>query len=137
MVDWDGFESDDPADYSEFVPSDNLFDDLPDYEYLGRAYLLPDGSVYADAYALPDTDFRHVSFDTLDSFFDRDRDDEQMSWTDFAKDVPFGFDRDDPDIRGPFPSEDDVNNFINETGLWWADIYYDDDTDTYFVDVSY
>ena len=137
MVDWDDYLPEEPSDYAEFSQSADPLDDLPDYEYLGRAYLLPDGSAFADAYALPDTDFAHVSYDSLDTFFDIDRGDEQMSWADFAKDIGLNFDRDDPDVRGPFPSEEDVNNFIQETGLWWADIYYDDDTDTYFVDVSY
>lgn len=137
MVDWDDFNPDYPSDWDENVPP--IDDDLPDPFYLGRADLLPSGELFADIYAdTPTGDYslRDVDFTGIEEILGIDEGHDQ-GWADFAKDLPFDFDQDDPDVRGPFPDEESVNDFINETGLYWADIYYDDVTDDYFIDVSY
>ena len=135
---WDDFDGIEDS-WSEDIPL-GFDDDLPDPFYLGRADLLPSGELFVDVYAdTPTGDYGRdrISFDDLERLLGIDEPDEQETWADQAGDLPFGFDQDDPDIRGPFPDEDSVNNFIDETGMYWADIYYDADHDEYFLDVSY
>lgn len=136
-MDWDDFYPDTDDDYNEFIPPTD--DDLPDPFLLGRVDLLPSGELFADIYAdtpTGDYDRREISLAGIEELLGLDEGQDQ-GWADMAEPLPFGFDADDPDIRGPFPDEESVNEFINETGMYWADIYYDPITNEYFIDVSY
>lgn len=131
---WDDYQPDFPDDWSEDIPPE--FDEPPDPFFLGRADLLPSGELWADIYAdTPTGDYNlsAISFDEINSVLGLDED---TTWADFAKDMPFTFDADDPNIRGPFFDEEAVNNFITETGMYWAEIYYDPERDEYFINVT-
>lgn len=137
MTDWNDFDGIE-EDWSEVIPPE--FDDMPDPVFLGRADLLPSGELWADLYTdqvTGDYSLQDVRFDSIRNLLGIEDAEDLSTWADKAEALPFGFDHDDPDIRGPFFDQDAVNNFIDETGMYWADIYYDAESDEYFIDVSY
>lgn len=51
--------------------------------------------------------------------------------------VPDDYDYGSPDARGAY-DKDEVLEFLNATGFWGISlVYYDEDTDSYYVDVNY
>jgi len=139
MVDWSDFDGIEYSWGEDIPPIDPA--DLEQPFFLGEVNLLPSGELFAEVYSRgeqADFSLGNVDYSGIDALLGIDRDDDTIeTWADHADALPFEFDADDPDIRGPFFDEEDVNNFINETGLYWADIYYDYETDEYFIDVSY
>lgn len=133
---FDDFYPDDPGDWGELPPPDEEFP--PEPLFLGRADLLPSGELWADVYTdsvTGDYSLRDVSYDSIDQLLGRDA--SEGDWVDdHATSLPNGFDSMEDGIRGPFPDSESVHNFLQETGLWWADVYYDPELDEYWIDVE-
>lgn len=51
--------------------------------------------------------------------------------------IPDDFDRDNPDVRGPFHDLESLVNFMRETGLGdFGDAFFDADTDEFFFEIT-
>lgn len=135
MSDWDG-ESFDPWPTWDSRPEDDDFSLDP--ELLGRVPLTDDGSIFADVYGVDGTTFEDIpqggfDFSDLNDLLGIPNDDDlyAMEVNDFSDYVP-GI---DDDLR-EFPTLEAVREFLNDTGFWDSDVYYDADEDRYYVDVE-
>lgn len=124
--------SDFPPDDYEFNSTEEDFDP----PFLGSADIDDQGShvdIYADESDPPEGgyQFRDV-FNILD--IDPDQD---FLFNQITIDGTENFDAGSTDARGPY-DRDEAIEFLNDTG-WWgiADVYYDEETDSYFIDINY
>lgn len=120
---------------------DELFDFDDDEadggEDLGRFELDGEGS-YADVHAGGGAEFDPQDMDFSDIFDALDIDvDQEFLLNQIMIDGLDNYDSSDVDARGPY-DRTEVIEFLNDTG-WWgiADVYYDADSDSYYVDINY
>jgi hypothetical protein len=110
-------------------------------ESLGRIPLDPDGYIEVEIFRdLDAPNVEEINYDLRELYGELGIDPQDP---DFQFDqiviggVPEDFDYNDKDVRGGY-DRDEAINFLDETGFWHiADIYYDEDTDTYYIDINY
>lgn len=142
MTDFYDSEQDDdslgPIDW-EFSTDVPISDTDIDPVRIGGAYLTPDEDMFVDVYVTPGStiDPDDISLDNLEMLLGL-VDEDTLNFRGMLSDLPTDFDPDAETIRGPFPDEDAIIDWLNETGLWGiASWYYDDETDQYYIDLDY
>lgn len=107
--------------------------------YLGRVDLFPDdpGNLFANVYTEPGFNYDPLSveFGQLEDLLNipdaRDRAEFYGNLQDAS-----ALDMDSPDVRGPFPDRETVEDWLRETGLEeFSEVYYDSETDQYFIEI--
>lgn len=145
------------TDHSDFFPDENSDEEYPspntyssedgspeftgnldtDPVFLGSVDLDQFGDLFANVYS------ENADFDTntIDLFELRDLigdvDDAESRVHFELEDLPEDFDPDEPNVRGPFPDERALADWLEETGLFGlADWYYDSENDEYWIELG-
>lgn len=130
---WDDFPP--PDDFYSWETGDEFSDDTTP-EFLGFADL--GEGLYAEVFNTGDEyDSERIDFTGLEDLLGTPEAEDRELLASIMDDNIVDWDLSDEDVRGPFPDQQSVIDWLNDTGLWPICVVgYDEDTDDWYIEID-